>query len=104
MLGVNVIITRFFDPHEPGVVECKLIDAHGKEWLFIEKVPVVSTELLDADSSYPQPGIIGCEIVERQVDGNGDAIVLIDTELPWHIESISNETKFTVYAHQLTTE
>jgi hypothetical protein len=55
MPAVTVQISRFVDEHQPGFVECILMDALGESHLFVEKVPVVSTDDLWSTSSYPQP-------------------------------------------------
>jgi len=31
MLGIRVDIVRFVDPWQPGVVECRFVDASGKD-------------------------------------------------------------------------
>ncbi|MDI1443615.1 hypothetical protein [Polyangium sp. 6x1] len=46
-MGVEVQIVRFADDAQPGWVECHLLDAHGRRWAFLEKVPVVTTARLD---------------------------------------------------------
>ena|SRR5436190_5789151 len=103
MLGINVTITRYIsDDPQPGIVECQMIDARGRCWSFIDKVPIFSAAWLDAKSSYPQLGFIACQIVERRNDANGREIVTIDTELPWHVESTTGEVRFDVHAEELT--
>lgn len=52
MNAIEIEIRRFVDDSYPGFVECWLTDANGREWSFIEKVPVVTTEDLDAESDY----------------------------------------------------
>ena len=100
MLGVKIEITRFIDDSFPGFVECRLIDAWGNQHLFIEKVPIVTSESLDGSNSYPQSGIIACRIVDRR-DVDGHEILKIETETPWHIESTTGETSFNVGRNQL---
>ena len=39
---------RYVSDHNPGFVECRLTDAWGREWLFVDKVPVVTLADLDA--------------------------------------------------------
>src|SRR5262249_7676817 len=102
MLVVNVAITRFVDNAVPGFVECCLKDAWGREWLFIDKVPVVALADLDANGSYPQPGVIACQVIDRRQVSDGREIVAIDTELPWHVESKEGNTRFDVVPDQLT--
>jgi hypothetical protein len=101
MIAVTVEICRYTDDSQPGWVECVLTDAAGRNWLFVEKVPVVSSEPLKANSKYPCQGVIACQIVERQQDDDGRERVVIDTDKPWGVESSSGETRFTVRAEQL---
>ena len=56
-------IRRYVDDDQPGWVECAFTDAHGREWLFIEKVPVVTVEFLNTASGYPRAGVIACEVI-----------------------------------------
>lgn len=104
MKAVKVQITRFVDDGFPGFVECQLRDVQGHIWAFIEKVPVVSDvdSYLDADSDYPQPGVIACEVIRREYDDAGREVVFIGTEQPWGVESIEGVTQFRVYADTLT--
>jgi hypothetical protein len=101
-MGLDVLICRFVDDDQPGWVECRFTDAHGREWSIVEKVPVVCAEDLDARSPYPRPGIVGCRVVERRRDAAGRELALIDTEWPWSIAATSGETRFEVASEQLT--
>jgi hypothetical protein len=101
MTGVRVEIRRYVDDHQSGWVECGLTDAHGRGWLFVEKVPVVSVEDLDAESTYPRPGLIACRVLERRVGSDGTEVVVIDTQHPWHVEATTDETRFEVRPEQL---
>lgn len=101
MKALRVQIERFTDPDVPGWVECRLIDASGRSHLFVEKVPVVSDEDLDASSSYPQEGVIGCVIVGLREDGDGGQIVISDTEKPWGVESTEGLSRFEVRSDQI---
>jgi hypothetical protein len=102
MPEVLVEICRYVDDHPPGWVECKLTDGWGREWTFVEKVPVVTAAYLDANSAYPQPGHIACRVVERRQDADGREVVTIDTEQPWGVESTTGEVRFEVRPNQLT--
>jgi hypothetical protein len=96
-IGVSVSITRYVsDDPQPGIVECEFSDANGRRWSFVEKTAIVSAEYLDARTSYPRPGVIACEIVERRRDGTGQEIIVIDTERPWGVESIDGSKRFEV--------
>jgi hypothetical protein len=99
MIGVAVSITRYVsDEPQPGVVECELMDAHGRCWRFVEKTAIVSAEPLDASFAYPRSGIIACEILGRSLDGAGREVVQIDTRTPWAVESLEGRTQFEVHA------
>ena len=100
---VSVQIVRFTDAAFPGWVVCALLDASGREWEFIDKVPVFTSALLDEFSVYPQPGVIACEVVGQRTDERGRPLCTIDTERPWGVAATSGETRFEVCAHQLTT-
>ena len=100
MLGVAIEICRYVSDACPGFVECRLTDASDREWVFIDKVPIVTTEILSASSSYPRPGIITCQVIERR-QVRGQELVTIDTELPSHIETIDGDTRFEVRSEQL---
>ncbi len=89
MLGVQITIFRYADDSQPGWVECILTDVRGQEWRFIEKVPVVTRADLDASSTYPQSGVIACQIIDRRLAPDGREVVTIDTSLPWDIPSTS---------------
>jgi len=102
MQGISVTIVRYIsDEPQPGIVECKLEDVHGRQWLFVEKTAIVSAQPLDADTSYPQKGVIAAEIVGRSVDATGRETVRVDTDRPWHVESVDGVTQFEVPAESL---
>ena len=98
---LKVEITRFVDDAQPGFVECSLRDSSGRAWTFVEKVPVVSTDDLDDHSRYPLPGVIACTVVSNRHDHAGQELILVDTSIPWDIESTEGETRFEVKASQL---
>jgi hypothetical protein len=94
MPSIAVEIVRFVDEHQPGFVECRFQDAHGGVHVVVEKVPVVSTEDLRSNSHYPCPGAIGCTVEREYEDHEGRSLVAVNTELPWHVESSSGQTRF----------
>jgi hypothetical protein len=96
MIGVRIEIVRFIDESQPGWVDCTLIDALGRRWAFIEKVPIITAEPLDADSVYPAPGVIACEVVWRELDAAGRGFAKIDTTRPFGISSTDGESRFVV--------
>ena len=100
--AMHIQISRYTSDANPGWVECRLVDAWGKEWLFEEKVPVVSVLDLDAQSAYPQSGIIACQIVKLWQDAQGRELLTVDTATPWGVQSADGNTKFDILTTQLT--
>ena len=92
MLAVKVEISRYVDDLFPGVVECTLVDALGVEHMFVEKVPIVTEAHLNADTSYPQPGVIACVVLARSERDDGRQLVHIDTRTPWGVESTAEKS------------
>jgi len=101
MVSLSVQISRFIDEHQPGFVECVLIDIHGQCHIFVEKVPVVSTENLSSTSKYPCLGSIACEVESEWQDKLGRSVSRVNTAQPWGVESISGTTSFEVSSSQL---
>jgi hypothetical protein len=102
MPTVNILITKFVDNHQPGFVECLLIDAGAFTHTFIEKIPIVTTANLWSTSDYPQSGYIDCVITRMWIDEMNRELIEIDTSQPWHIESVDGENRFIVLASQIT--
>ncbi len=98
MKAVKVTIIEFTDASQPGWVRCRLTDVNSKEWLFDEKVPVVTTEEIDQNTVYPKPGVIACQIVGKIKNEN---YITINTEKPWGVESTTGNYIFDVYPEQL---
>jgi hypothetical protein len=98
---IKVEIVRFVDDSNPGFVECHLVDAWQRTWVFVEKVPVVTIEYLDSTSIYPSLGVIAGRVVETRFI-NGQQVIRVDTNTPWGINSTDGETLFDVFPHQLT--
>jgi hypothetical protein len=99
---IRAIVTRWVDDHQPGFVECRFADRFGREWILVEKLPVVTDENLWSNSQFPRPAFIACEIISRGQDESGNETVEISTEKPWAIETIDGTTSFQVLAGQLT--
>lgn len=96
-----VQIERFVDDHFPGFVECRLTDAFGRLHLFIEKIPVVTTENLWSDSAYPCVGTIECEVESSLIDEQGRELSWVNTGHPWSIESTEGISSFLVLSSQV---
>lgn len=98
---LQVTITRFISKDNPYFIECRFMDVLGKEHIIHEKVPVITHEDLDENSTYPRPGSIACEIMEQYPVSGGSEILIIDTSKPWGIETTTGETIFEVDAAQV---
>ena len=101
MNALKIKITKFIDAHQPGFVECKFIDAWGKEHTIEEKVPVVTKEDLDANSKYPAKGIVACEIIKAYTDKNSRLLRTVSIEKPWDISTTENLYEFDVLKDQI---
>ena len=95
MTGIRVQILRWVDDHFPGWVECSFLDNRGDEHRFVEKAPVVSSDL-HAGSPFPQSGFVGCTVVRRYTAESGRSVVSVDTDQPWGIESVEGKSRFEV--------
>jgi len=78
------------------------VDAGGRRHSIIEKIPVVTAEDLDADSEYPRPGTVRCEIIKRNRDAKAQDFVCNNTDRPICIESTEGLSEFTVPANLIT--
>ncbi len=101
VMAIRVDIVRYLDSSYPGFVECRLVDAAGREHFFRDKVPVVTLADIDEHSDYPQPGGIGCTVISRRIAVGGREVVEVDTEKPWAIDSTTGQMRFEVFADQL---
>jgi hypothetical protein len=101
MPAVAVRITRFVDDHQPGFVECQLVDAAGVSHSFVEKAPIVMSQELRSSSSYPCSGAIDCQVLTQWKDVDGVGLSRIDTSKPWGVESNAGVTEFVVASSQI---
>jgi|SRR6516162_2741297 len=98
--GCRVLqIMRFVDDGFPGWVECQFTDAAGRVHTLIEKYPMVTAQMLDADSQYPQTGEVECEVLNRSQDARGGELVRIRM---LGIESTEGLSEFVVLPVQLS--
>ncbi|MFO1044290.1 MAG: hypothetical protein U0941_21100 [Planctomycetaceae bacterium] len=102
MIGIRVSIARYIsDDPQPGIVECNFLDANGKQHQFVEKTAVVSYADIDAQSTYPRPGVIACVILDRYRDVLDRELVVVETVEPWGVESTEGAVRFSVYPSAL---
>jgi hypothetical protein len=102
MQNLAVQAVRFVDEHQPGWVECEFRDAEGRTHKIIDKIPVLGLEDIWKDSSYPQPGMARCEVLDRWKDATGRELARITTDRPDGLESTDGLTEFVVVSEQLS--
>lgn len=100
-MAIKIQVISHVDKAQPGWVECRFYDAWDKEHTIHEKVPIVTNNILDENSEYPQEGIIACEFIEKWVDQTGREIYTVSTDKPWDIETIDGLNKFDLLCGQL---
>ncbi len=101
MSALEVQIVRFVEDSQPGWAECEFVDVSGHRHTLCDKVPIFSTEYLDANSAFPQPGVADCEVLARWKEEDGRELVRITTIRPYGIESREGLSEFVVFAKQL---
>jgi len=94
-------ILRYVDDRFPGWVECEFIDAERHRHSLVEKVPLVSDELLEPEDTYPKSGTIRCEILEQWDDPNGRELVRVTIERPDSVETTEGVSEFVVLSSQV---
>jgi hypothetical protein len=100
--AIKIQIKSFISADQPGFVEGKFTDARGKEHTVQDKVPVLTDKDLDANSEYPQEGVIACEIIHTWKDKDERTIFTVSTEKPWAVDTIEGLTEFDMWEEQLT--
>ena len=102
MHDITVQIVRFVDESQPRWVECELVDADARRHLIIDKVPIFTLADLRAESKYPVPGIVRCEVLRKYKDESGRELVHVSTAQPWGIESTEGLSEFILPARLVT--
>ncbi|HEX2327590.1 MAG TPA: hypothetical protein VHN74_02620 [Candidatus Angelobacter sp.] len=97
-MELRVEVVGFVDEAFPGWVEATFRDAAAREHTLRDKVPIFTEAMLDESSHYPQPGLVGCEVVERFRDDEGRELARISTT---GVESTAGLNSFVVFASQL---
>lgn len=96
--ALPVTILRLVDDGFPGWVECQFTDAAGSLHTIVDKYPLLTPEILEPGSQYPQPGAIPCEVLSNIDDSGGGELVNI--RMPG-IESTVSLSEFVVLRQQL---
>lgn len=78
------------DDPQPGIVECRLVDAESVEHVLIDKSASFDDEdRLRSDALYPIDLKLGCRVVH---EGDIDLVI----ELAHHVESVEGQRIFRV--------
>ena len=78
------------DDPQPGIVECRLVDAEGIEHVLVDKAAIFdATERLRPDATYPIELAITCRVIQ---EGHTDVVI----ELAHHVESVEGLRVFRV--------
>src|SRR5215469_8147149 len=97
---LHVEIVRFVEECQPNIVEARFSDSEGHAHVFVDKSAIFSTDWgLDVTTSYPQPGVLRCQVSARWRVPAGPDLVRVTTE----IESTEGISEFVVLANQLST-
>ena len=94
-------IVRWVDDYQPGIVACEFVDADGRRHTLIDKVPMFSTDALDATSTYPLWGAVRCTVLRRWTDALGRELLRISTAEPDAVESTEELQEFVVSKKQV---
>jgi hypothetical protein len=86
---VDVVITGFVLDHQPNIVEWRLVDIYGTEWMFGGKCVYVTEEWVDEETAYPVPGEFICQLVEERVDDGGVPFYRVRTYVADSIEDVN---------------
>jgi hypothetical protein len=102
LVELAVEIVRFVDDYQPGIVECEFNDADGHRHTLRDKVPIFTTELLDAHIKYPRPGTARCTALSVWQDLLGRELIALSTAVPFSIRSIDGLSEFVVMQSQVS--
>jgi hypothetical protein len=95
MLVIKIKIIKFISEIQPDFVECIFIDAWNNLHFVQDKVHIVTKKYLDANSNYPQDGVIACEIVKEWKNSQGQKIFTVNTSKPWGVDTTDGLTQIT---------
>ncbi|MEV4479458.1 hypothetical protein [Micromonospora coxensis] len=84
------------DEDWPGWVRVRLVDADGRVWYFVDKVPILMDDGTRSGAPLPRPAFVRCNVVGKQED----QILLVSTA-PDHVEAEDGTTWFRVRPDQL---
>ncbi|MCW3818980.1 hypothetical protein ONA91_31535 [Micromonospora sp. DR5-3] len=84
------------DDDWPGWVRVRLVDADGRTWFFVDKVPIFFDEAILPGAPLPQLAFVRCNVVGQQEDQ-----ILVVSTVPDHVEAEDGTTQFRVRPSQV---
>ena len=91
---------EFTGKAKSGLVKCELIDCKGKKWSFQSKPAMFTKKEINAETKFPQIGMLPCKIEAKRLDNKGKLVLLINTAR-WKVESVECGGYFEVYDSQV---
>jgi hypothetical protein len=92
-------LTRWLaDEPQPGLVEARMTDASGRTWLFVDKPPIFTNQVISPATAFPVAAGIRCEVAGRYQRDDGQAVVEVTTV---DVDSVDGRHRFSVNADQL---
>jgi hypothetical protein len=80
----------------PGWIRVRLVDADGRAWFLVDKVPVFGLDLAP-HVAMPVPVDLVCDIVAK--DDDDDQVVVVEPR--WRIEADNETRRFRVRSSDL---
>jgi len=97
------IVRWVADDPQPGVVEARIVDAEGRQWSFLDKIAVFDmTGTVGPESSYPQPGLIRCEVLTDTSSEVAPTELVVTTLRPDAVTTDDGRSTFRVELTQLS--
>lgn len=102
---LRVKVTAYISNDVPGFVRCEFTDIDGNLHIIEEKVPVLSDQDWNENTTYPLWSLIPGKILDRRIEifttktgkEKKKTIIKISLEKPWGIYDSNNETVFEVF-------
>lgn len=84
---------EWVDVEWPGWIRVRLLDADGRAWYFVDKVPMFDADF-GPETRMPVPVQLACDVVGE----DGDRLLVVPR---WSVEAEDGTTQFRVRRDQL---
>jgi hypothetical protein len=75
-----------------------MTDASGRTWIFLDKPPIFTNQLITPTTAFPVDGSVRCEIAGRHGTREGQTVVEVTTI---DVDSVDGQHRFQVKADQV---